>query len=124
MQLNRVVAFLNTAKPEESLAFFGDALGFTFLKDDGYALVFDVFGTILRISKVRTLVPAQGTVLGWEVGDIDEAVLFLTQKGVVFERYSAFAHEENGVFVFPTGDKVAWFKDPDGNVLSLSQLNR
>jgi catechol 2,3-dioxygenase-like lactoylglutathione lyase family enzyme len=124
MQLNRIVAFLNTAKPEECIAFYGDALGFTFVKDDGYALVFDAFGTMMRVSKVKTLVPAQGTVLGWEVDDIDEAVMYLTEKGVVFERFTGFAHAENGVFAFPTGDKVAWFKDPDGNVLSLSQHNK
>jgi catechol 2,3-dioxygenase-like lactoylglutathione lyase family enzyme len=121
MRFSRIVAFLNTAKPEECLTFYGNALGFTFVKDDGYALVFDAFGTMVRIGKVRALVPAQGTVLGWEVEDIDEAVQYLTEKGVLFERFPGFAHEENGVFTFPTGDKVAWFKDPDGNVLSLSQ---
>jgi catechol 2,3-dioxygenase-like lactoylglutathione lyase family enzyme len=121
MRLHRIVAFLSTAKPDECLAFYGDGLGFTFLRDDGYALVFDAFGTVLRIGKAKTVVPAQGTVLGWEVEDIDEAISALTQKGVVFERFPGFAHEENGVFVFPTGDKVAWFKDPDGHILSLSQ---
>lgn len=121
MQLNRFVAFVSTARPAECIAFYGDALGFTFVKDDGYALVFQAFGTMIRIGKAKTVTPVQGTVLGWEVEDIDEGVSYLMSKGIVFERFPGFAHEENGVFVFPTGDKVAWFKDPDGNLLGLSQ---
>lgn len=121
MQLNRIVAFLSTAKPDESVAFYGDALGFTFLRDDGFALVFDAFGTMLRIAIMQTVTPNPGTVLGWEVEDLDGAVSFLAERGVVFERFPGFAHAENGSFTFPSGDKVAWFKDPDGHVLSLSQ---
>jgi catechol 2,3-dioxygenase-like lactoylglutathione lyase family enzyme len=121
MQLNRIVAFLSTARPDECIAFYGDALGFRFIKDDGYALVFDAFGTMMRIGKAKEVVPSPGTVLGWEVEDIDEAISHLTATGVVFERFPGFTHQENGVFTFPTGDKVAWFKDPDGHVLGLSQ---
>ena len=121
MPLNRIVAFLNTAQPDACIAFYGDALGFRFVKDDGFALVFDAFGTMMRIVKARAVHPAQGTVLGWQVEDIDETIAQLTQAGVVFERFPGFAHADNGVFTFPGGDKVAWFKDPDGNVLSVSQ---
>ena len=101
VQLNRIVAFLSTATPDESIAFYGDALGFRFVKDDGYALVFDAFGTMLRIAKTKQVVPAPGTVLGWEVEDIDEAVSYLCGRGVVFARFPGFAHQENGVFHIP-----------------------
>lgn len=121
MPLNRIIAFLTTAKPEACIAFYGDALGFQFVKDDGFALVFDAFGTMIRIVKATAVHPAQGTVLGWQVSDIDETVAQLTENGVVFEQFPGFAHAPNGVFMFPAGDKVAWFKDPDGNMLSVSE---
>jgi len=121
MQLKRVVAFVMTAQPERATEFYRDALGFTFLRDDGFALVFDANGTMMRVGKAKELTPAQHTVLGWEVEDIGEAVAELQRRGVSFERYPWMAGDESGVHTFPTGDKVAWFKDPDGNVLSLSQ---
>jgi hypothetical protein len=76
---------------------------------------------MLRVSKVQSFVPAQNTVLGWEVTDIEAAVQELGGRGVQFERYDFMHPDAQGVCTFPTGDKVAWFKDPDGNVLSLSQ---
>jgi catechol 2,3-dioxygenase-like lactoylglutathione lyase family enzyme len=103
MSLDRIVTFLLTKNP------------------DGFALVFDLNGTMLRISKMTEFTPAQHTVLGWEVEDIGAAVDELAQKGVAFERYPGMGQDKNGIATFPTGDKVAWFKDPDGNVLSLSQ---
>lgn len=122
MELKNIVAFAVTTKPEEAKAFYGDALGFRFQADDGFALVFDARGTILRISKVPAFAPAQHTILGWEVDDIAGAVAHLQGKGVTFDRPPFLPPGETGVVcTFPTGDKVAWFKDPDGNVLSLSQ---
>lgn len=121
MLLDRVVTFLLTKNPEKSLGFYRDTLGLRFLRDDGFALVFDLQGTMLRIGKVPEFTPAQNTVLGWEVEDIGGAVGELAQKGVAFERYPNMWQDANGIATFPTGDKVAWFKDPDGNVLSLSQ---
>lgn len=121
MPLDRVVTFLLTKNPEKSIGFYRDTLGFNFLRDDGFALVFDLHGTMLRIGKVPDYTPAPFTVLGWEVKDIGATVAELVQKGVVFERYPNMGQDANGIATFPTGDKVAWFKDPDGNVLSLSQ---
>jgi catechol 2,3-dioxygenase-like lactoylglutathione lyase family enzyme len=121
MSLDRVVTFLLTKNPEASTAFYRDTLGFTFLRDDGFALVFDLHGIMLRISKVPDFTPAQSTVLGWEVPDIAATVSDLSQKGITFERYPGLPQDEHAICTFPTGDKVAWFKDPDGNVLSLSQ---
>jgi catechol 2,3-dioxygenase-like lactoylglutathione lyase family enzyme len=121
MTLNRIVTFLLTQKPDSAIGFYRDALGFTFLRDDGFALVFDLNGTLLRIGKVPSHTPVQNTVLGWEVDEIGTAVRELAAKGVVFEHYPNMGQDEQGVCTFPSGDKVAWFKDPDGNVLSLSQ---
>ena len=78
-------------------------------------------GVMLRISKVAEFTPVQNTVLGWECSDIRATVTSLQHKGVAFERYPNMGQDESGIATFPGGDKVAWFKDPDGNVLSLSQ---
>lgn len=121
MRLDRVVTFLLTKNPENCIPFYRDKLGFGFLRDDGFALVFDLNGTMLRIGKVEEFTPAQNTVLGWEVGDMRTAVSELAKKGVAFEHYPNMGQDKDGIMTFPTGDKVAWFKDPDGNVLSLSQ---
>jgi catechol 2,3-dioxygenase-like lactoylglutathione lyase family enzyme len=121
MPLDHIVTFLLTQKPEAAIRFYRDTLGFTFLRDDGFALVFDLHGTMLRIGKVPSHTPAQNTVLGWEVSDMKAVVAELSAKGVAFERYPNMGQDEQGICTFPTGDKVTWFKDPDGNVLSLSQ---
>ena len=120
MPLNRIVTFLLTKSPEACIRFYRDTLGLTFLRDDGFALVFDAHGTLLRIGKMPDFTPAQNTVLGWEVEDIGAAVAEFTGKGVAFERYPNMGQDKDGIATFPGGDKVAWFKDPDGNVLSLS----
>jgi len=119
--MDGVVTFLLTSKAGEAIAFYRDTLGFTYLRDDGFALVFDMKGVLLRVGKVPSFTPAQNTVLGWESKDIESAVDGLVEKGVVFERYEKMGQDARGIATFPNGDKVAWFKDPDGNVLSFSQ---
>jgi catechol 2,3-dioxygenase-like lactoylglutathione lyase family enzyme len=119
--MTRVVTFLLTANPEAALDFFRDTLGLAFVHDDGFALVFDMQGVMLRVSKVPQFTPAQHTVLGWDVDDILVALEGLQRKGITFERYPNMGQDENGICTFPTGDKVAWFKDPDGNLLSISE---
>ena len=121
VKLDRIVGFVMTSKPDAATEFYGKKLGFNFLRDDGFALVFDAHGTMLRVGKAKTVVPVQATVLGWEVGGIVDAVRELTTRGVSFERYDFMHPDDDGIVTFPSGDKVAWFKDPDGNVLSLSQ---
>lgn len=120
--MESVMTFLLSQDPEAALAFYRDKLGLTFCRDDGFALVFDLNGVMLRISKVNEFAPAQNTVLGWKTSDIGADVRRLAEKGIAFERYPGMAQDEMGIATFPGGDKVAWFKDPDGNVLSLSQL--
>jgi catechol 2,3-dioxygenase-like lactoylglutathione lyase family enzyme len=121
--LTRMVGFVTTTNPEEAKSFYGGKLGFRFMGDDDFALVFDANGTMLRVGKGRSHTPAQGTILGWQVNDIDAAVDDLVSRGIAFEQFNlAFMKQEpNGVWNAPGGDRVAWFKDPDGNVLSISQ---
>jgi catechol 2,3-dioxygenase-like lactoylglutathione lyase family enzyme len=106
----RVVTFLLTQKPDAATAFYRDTMGFHWLRDDGFALVFDLGGVMLRIGKVKEFTPAQHTVLGWEVDDIAAAVQRLEQKGVHFERYPNMGQDSQGICTFPNGDKVAWLK--------------
>jgi hypothetical protein len=83
--------------------------------------VFDANGTLLRVTLVDQVAPAQYTILGWSVVELEERIRILTDRGVVFERFPGMAQDSLGIWTSPTGDRVAWFKDPDGNVLSLSQ---
>jgi catechol 2,3-dioxygenase-like lactoylglutathione lyase family enzyme len=110
-----------TQNPEAAIPFYRDKLSLKFLRDDCFALVFDMNSVMLRIAKTRSFTPAPSTVLGWEASDIGAAVKRLEKQGVTFERYPNMGQDEQGVCTFPNGDKVAWFKDPDGNVLSISQ---
>jgi catechol 2,3-dioxygenase-like lactoylglutathione lyase family enzyme len=119
--MDHVVTFLLTKNPEAAIAFYRDQLGLKYLRDDGFALVFNTNGVLLRIGKVKEFTPAANTVLGWEAESIDMTVDRLESAGVAFERYPNMGQDERGIATFPTGDKVAWFKDPDGNVLSISQ---
>lgn len=117
----KLMGFLFTKDYDQSRAFFENNLGFQFVSLDQFALVMKAGGTSIRISKSRTFSPAQGTVLGWEVQNIEAIVDWLTSRGVVFEKYPFVQDRERGIWSTPNGDKVAWFKDPDGNVLSVSQ---
>ncbi len=121
--LTRMIGFLDTNDAAKATAFYRDVLGFGFVKDDGFALVFDANGTMLRIAKAQGHKPAQGTVLGWQVDDIHAAMRELTGRGVKFEQFGLdfIKQDELGMWTAPNGDQVAWFKDPDGNVLSVSK---
>jgi catechol 2,3-dioxygenase-like lactoylglutathione lyase family enzyme len=121
LESSKIAAFVATADAEKAKKFYGDTLGITFVSDDPYALVFDANGTTLRIQKVSEVSPKPYTTLGWHVSDIEKSVSELTEKGVTFEHYEGFGQDENGIMTFPNGAKVAWFKDPDGNLLSLDQ---
>jgi catechol 2,3-dioxygenase-like lactoylglutathione lyase family enzyme len=117
----RMVGFLVTTNPDTARRFYTEVLGFRLISDDAHALAFDTPGAMLRVTKAEQFTPAHGTVLGWEVDDIQAAVADLNAKGAVFERFPSMPADEHAIFTFPNGDKVAWFKDPDGNLLSLSQ---
>ena len=112
--------FLATVDATRSRAFLEGILGLRFVADDGFALVFDLAGTPLRVQRVKALTPQPFTVLGWQVEDITAAVDALAARGVAFERYPGIEQDELGVWRMPEVS-VAWFKDPDGNTLSLAQ---
>ena len=117
----KMVGFLFTKDYDQARAFFESKLGFQFVSIDQYALVMRAGESPIRISRIPNFTPAQGTVLGWEVQNIEAVVTWLTERGVTFEKYPFVQDRELGIWTTPTGDKVAWFKDPDGNVLSVSQ---
>jgi catechol 2,3-dioxygenase-like lactoylglutathione lyase family enzyme len=117
----KLVAFAATTNQERAKEFYGGVLGLGLVSQDGFALVFDANGVMLRVSTVREVAQAQYTVLGWEVSDIVAKVKDLEQAGVKFERYSFPGVDEMGIWTAPGGARVAWFKDPDGNILSISQ---
>jgi len=117
----KMVGFLVTTDYDRAKAFYVGKLGFEFISLDQFALAVKVGGHHIRISKAPKFTPLQGTVLGWEVGDIEAVVDWLGGRGVETEKYP-FAQDKNrGIWTTPDGSKVAWFKDPDGNVLSVSQ---
>ena len=117
-----IVAFVPTRDAEKARAFYEGVLGLRFVKDDGLAMVLDANGIMIRVAKVgQDFTPAPFTILGWQVSEIERVVRGLTEKGVRFEVFGFFKQDELGIWTAPTGDKVAWFKDPDGNVLSVSE---
>jgi len=117
----KMTGFLITEDYEKARAFYESKLGFTFVSLDQFALVMNANGSKIRISRVEDFTPARYTVLGWEVRNLEDVVSWLTARGVVFEKYPFVQDQERGIWTAPGGDKVAWFKDPDGNVLSVSQ---
>lgn len=117
-----IVAFLPTRDAERARIFFRDTLGLELVGDElPFALVFNVHGNMLRVTPVREIRAAEYTILGWAVPDACAAARELTKRGVEFLRIPGFAQDEWGVWSAPGGAKVAWFKDPDGNTLSISQ---
>ena len=117
----KLKAFIPTIKPEKAKIFYKDVLGLTLLSEDNYALEFNANGTLLRITTVDRLNPHPFTVLGWNVDNIAFVIESLVSNGVVFERYDFFEQDKLGIWTSPSGDKVAWFKDTDGNLLSLTE---
>ncbi len=116
-----MIGFLLTKDYEKARAFYEGNLGFEFMSLDQFALVMQAGKSMIRIVKVPTFTPLQSTVLGWQVGDIEVMVDWLTNRGVAFEKYPFVQDKERGIWSAPGGSKIAWFKDPDGNVLSVSE---
>ena len=115
------MGFVPTKDYETARAFYEGKLGFEFVSLDQYALVMCVGGHMVRISKIPNFTPIQGTILGWQVEDIEAVAAWLRDRGVPTEKYPFVQDRELGIWTTPGVDKVAWFKDPDGNILSVSQ---
>jgi catechol 2,3-dioxygenase-like lactoylglutathione lyase family enzyme len=117
-----IMAFIPTLDFDKSRAFYEGVLGLRFVNNDGFAMVLEANGTTIRVAKVqKDWTPEQFTILGWKVREIENIVAGLVDRGVVFERFGFFEQDPLGIWTAPSGDKVAWFKDPDGNTLSVSQ---
>jgi catechol 2,3-dioxygenase-like lactoylglutathione lyase family enzyme len=117
-----IIGFVTIVDVDRARAFYRDTLGLRLVSEEPpFALVFDANGIMLRLGMGKTLPQVPGTVLGWQVPDVTAAVKDLAKAGVRFERYPPMKQDELGVWTAPTGAKVAWFKDPDGNILSLSE---
>jgi len=119
----KAISFIITRDRAAAKAFYGGVLGFTLTHEDDFAAVFDLNGTMLRVSTVPDHAPQPHTVLGWEVADIESTVRSLAAAGVTFNIYDGFGQDALGIWSAPGGtNKVAWFADLDGNVLSLTQF--
>jgi catechol 2,3-dioxygenase-like lactoylglutathione lyase family enzyme len=118
----KIMAFVGVLEADRARTFYRDTLGLRLIQEDEFALVFDVNGTLLRVSIVPRLTPASFTVLGWVVADVAATAQELQKAGVAMERFPGMPQDELGIWTAPGGVKVAWFKDPDGNILSISQF--
>jgi catechol 2,3-dioxygenase-like lactoylglutathione lyase family enzyme len=116
-----LVAFIPTRDLGTAQAFYGSALGLRVVEESEFAVVFDAGATQLRVTLVQELSPAPFTVLGWRVPNIAERLAALRAAGVPATRYDGIDQDDDGVWVAPGGTRVAWFKDRDGNTLSLQQ---
>ena len=117
-----LIAFVSTTNPARADKFYADALGLQLVNQSPFALVVDAHATMLRVTVVEQLDPAPNTVLGWAVADISEATRALVARGVVFLNYEGMRQDAQGIWQSPSGAMIAWFTDPDGNVLSLTQF--
>ena len=122
LNTSKAIGFVATTNPGKARTFYEKTLGLTLVSDDPFAVVFDVNGTMLRVQKVQEFTPATHTVLGWDVADIGAEIRELTKRGVCFERFDGLPQDGLGVWTSPAGGKIAWFRDPDGNILSLTQF--
>ena len=116
-----VIGFVPTKNAAQARNFYEQTLGLRFLSDDLFAIVMEANGTMIRIVQVKDYTPFPFTILGWKVENIEDEVRTLIDRGISFHRYNWLEQSESGIWTAPGGAKVAWFHDPDGNVLSLSQ---
>jgi len=120
-----LIAFVPTRDPAKARKFYAETLGLDFISEDPFALVFNARGTTLRIanvSEVKDFEPAPFTIVGWQVTNVSDTLGDLAKKGVRVERFPGMNQDAQGVWKSPSGARVAWFKDPDGNILSITQI--
>ena len=117
-----IIAFVSTANLDQAQAFYAGVLGLDQIETSEFAAVFRVGSTMLRVTRADEVVPAPYTVLGWDVADIEHEARELGERGVIFHRYDGMDQDDLGVWTAPSGDRVAWFADADGNTLSLTQF--
>ena len=119
-----VVTFVATTQADVAQRFYSEVLGLRLSSRDQFAVVFDAGGTMLRLVIVEQFQPQPFTVLGWHVDDIQSAVTHLVERGVEFAKYEFIPQDDLGIWRTPDGSQIAWFQDPDGNTLSLTQFSK
>jgi len=122
LESSSIIAFAPATDLARARGFYENTLGLRFVEQSDFACVFDAHGTMLRITAVSKVANPGYTVLGWRVDDIEASVHALTLNGVKFTQYEGLDQDQNGIWTTPGGDKVAWFTDPDGNNVSLTQF--
>jgi catechol 2,3-dioxygenase-like lactoylglutathione lyase family enzyme len=120
LQVIKLKAFVPTVDAARAKAFYMDVIGLKLVSEDDFGIELEANGSALRIAKVPEFTPYPFTSLGWVVEDVAAEIVKLNEKGVVFERFGFFEQDDLGIWVAPGGTEVAWFKDPDGNLLSLN----
>ena len=118
----KIIGFVPITDAARAKSFYAEKLGLKFVSEDPFAIVFDANGNMIRLTRMKEVKPQAFTILGWQVPDIVTMVQRLQAAGVKFERYGDFMQQDElGIWSAPGGSRVAWFKDPDGNTLSVSQ---
>jgi predicted enzyme related to lactoylglutathione lyase len=117
-----LIGFVSSSDVARAKEFYRDVLELRVISETSFALVLDAHGTMLRITIVERVHPAPYTVLGWEVANITQAVERLASRGVEFLRYEGMTQDEQGIWDSPSGSRIAWFRDPERNILSLTQF--
>lgn len=117
-----LIGFVSSSDIARAKEFYRDVLELRVISETSFALVLDAHGTMLRITIVERVQPAPYTVLGWEVANITQAVERLASRGVEFLRYEGMTQDEQGIWDSPSGSRIAWFRDPERNILSLTQF--
>jgi len=118
------MAFIPVRDLDAAKSFYGGVLGLPVSGEDPYAVVLDAGGTMLRLARVDDFQPQPFTVAGWQVPDLSTSIDDLVNRGVEFINFEGMDQDEKGTWTTPGGDQVAWFKDPDGNILSLTCFTR
>ena len=118
---SELVAFLATTDAARARAFYEGVLGLRLMSDDPFAVVYSVQGVELRLQKVPQLTPQPHTALGWSIAGIDKVIADIAARGGKFERFPPMEQDAAGIWQSPSGTRIAWLKDPDGNLLSLTE---
>ena len=121
--LGTLMAFIPTRDGDAARVFYEKKVGLRFISEDQFAIVFQSGANTVRVTRTGSFTPAPFTILGWESSDIEQDVRDMSARGVVFERYDYMGPQDAlGIWTSPSGARIAWFKDPDGNTLSIGQL--
>jgi catechol 2,3-dioxygenase-like lactoylglutathione lyase family enzyme len=117
----KFVGFIPATDYEKTRAFYEGKLGFEFVSLDQFALVMSCGGHKFRFTKIPNFIPLQGTIAGWDVQNVEAVAKWLNERGAATEKFPFAQDKEYGIWTAPGGDRIAWFKDPDGNILSIAQ---